>query len=220
VPSNGRGLNGGRAWTETESSLPAASECTGDDQSKLTGKDGAAKPATATVLCAMSYGIATGPIIAGVLQGRNPVFDIWGPTVNLASRMESTGQPGRIQVSEGVARKVSAVPGQPFHFEPGHKTYCKGFGAVSSYFVRSTVEPPPRDLLGNLGLKPALGMFYFDNLITGPKRVTDLRPFAPGTSSRGGGSTVHSQGKEDTHSQHSKDTDSQTSGARNADPTL
>jgi len=30
-------------------------------------------------------------------------------------------------VSEGVARKVSAVPGQPFQFEPGHKTYCKGF---------------------------------------------------------------------------------------------
>ena len=48
--------------------------------------------------CLMRYGIAAGPVMAGVLQGKTPMFDIWGKTVNLASRMESTGQPGRIQV--------------------------------------------------------------------------------------------------------------------------
>ena len=48
--------------------------------------------------CIMRYGIATGPVTAGVLQGKAPMFDIWGKTVNLASRLESTGQPGRIQV--------------------------------------------------------------------------------------------------------------------------
>jgi len=127
------------------------------------------------------------------------------------------------QVSEGVARKVSAVPGQPFQFEPGHKTYCKGFGAVTSYFVRSNIEPPPKDLMVQLGLKPSLGMFYFDNLISGPKRNTDVRLFAPGTAGMSGaGSQGHSQARE-THSQHShsnKDTNSQTSGSRNANPTI
>ena len=50
------------------------------------------------VTCLMRYGIAAGPVTAGVLQGKTPMFDIWGKTVNLGSRMESTGQPGRIQV--------------------------------------------------------------------------------------------------------------------------
>jgi class 3 adenylate cyclase len=215
APATNSARDGPRAWAETGSSLPPASEGAGDIRSKATGMSrAAAKNAPVTVHCAMSYGVSSGPIIAGVLQGRSPMFDIWGPTVNLASRMESTGQPGRIQVSEGVARKVSAVPGQPFHFEPGHTTYCKGFGAVTSYFVRSTSEPPPRDLMVQLGLKPSLGMFYFDNLLTGPKRNTDVRLFAPGTA--GSGSQCHSQGP-DTHSQHSRshrdhDTDSQHSG--------
>ena len=38
--------------------------------------------------CAMRYGIALGPVTVGVLQGKCPVFDVWGKTVNLASRME------------------------------------------------------------------------------------------------------------------------------------
>ena len=61
---------------------------------------------SATAQCAMRYGIAAGPLTAGVLQGKTPMFDIWGKTVNLASRMESTGVSGRIQVSELVYRSV------------------------------------------------------------------------------------------------------------------
>ena len=38
--------------------------------------------------CAMRYGIALGPVTVGVLPGKCPVFDVWGKTVNLASRME------------------------------------------------------------------------------------------------------------------------------------
>jgi adenylate cyclase len=45
-------------------------------------------------------GVATGGVIAGVLSLRRPAYDLWGETVNLASRMESTGEPGRIQISE------------------------------------------------------------------------------------------------------------------------
>eukprot|EP00667_Euglena_gracilis_P001576 EG_transcript_1576 len=58
------------------------------------------------VQCVMRYGVSNGPITAGILAGKVPLFDIWGKTVNLASRMESTGQPGRVQVSEGVYQVV------------------------------------------------------------------------------------------------------------------
>lgn len=43
-------------------------------------------------------GINHGPVIAGVIGARKPQYDIWGNTVNVASRMESTGELGRIQV--------------------------------------------------------------------------------------------------------------------------
>ncbi len=52
-----------------------------------------------------------------------------GCTVNLASRMQSTGQPGRIQVSEGIYRRVTAMPNQPFTFDSPKTTFCKGFGS-------------------------------------------------------------------------------------------
>lgn len=43
-------------------------------------------------------GINYGPVIAGVIGARKPQYDIWGNTVNVASRMESTGELGKIQV--------------------------------------------------------------------------------------------------------------------------
>lgn len=45
-------------------------------------------------------GINHGPVIAGVIGAQKPQYDIWGNTVNVASRMESTGVLGKIQVSE------------------------------------------------------------------------------------------------------------------------
>lgn len=44
-------------------------------------------------------GIAHGPITAGVVGSQKPLYDIWGNAVNLASRMDSTGEPNRIQVN-------------------------------------------------------------------------------------------------------------------------
>lgn len=44
-------------------------------------------------------GINVGPVVAGVIGARRPQYDIWGNTVNVASRMDSTGVQGRIQVS-------------------------------------------------------------------------------------------------------------------------
>jgi len=49
-----------------------------------------------TICC--STGINHGPIVAGVIGAKKPQYDIWGNTVNVASRMYSTGLPGKIQV--------------------------------------------------------------------------------------------------------------------------
>lgn len=50
-----------------------------------------------TFLCVCT-GINVGPVVAGVIGARRPQYDIWGNTVNVASRMDSTGVPGKIQV--------------------------------------------------------------------------------------------------------------------------
>lgn len=47
-------------------------------------------------------GIGVGQVVGGVIGARKPVFDVWGNTVNEASRMDSTGQMGRIQVTRDV----------------------------------------------------------------------------------------------------------------------
>ena len=60
------------------------------------------------VLCMSRSGLNIGPVVAGVIGARKPQYDIWGNTVNVASRMDSTGVPERIQVSteDGVVTYV------------------------------------------------------------------------------------------------------------------
>ncbi|KAG7249436.1 hypothetical protein CRUP_029208, partial [Coryphaenoides rupestris] len=82
--------------------------------------------------------IAHGPVIAGVIGATKPQYDIWGTTVNLASRMDSTGVSGRIQVPE-VTQQLLADWG--FVLELRGEIFVKGVseckGKVRTYFIGS-----------------------------------------------------------------------------------
>jgi adenylate cyclase len=72
-------------------------------------------------------GIATGPLVAGVIGHRKFAYDLWGDTVNLASRLELHGEPGQILVSETVAQSL----GETFLFSPPSLVDLKGKGPTS-----------------------------------------------------------------------------------------
>lgn len=64
---------------------------------------------------ALYSGLNMGPVVAGVIGARKPQYDIWGNTVNVSSRMDSTGVPDRIQVRGQQSRgggHFCSVPGQ------------------------------------------------------------------------------------------------------------
>ena len=76
-------------------------------------------------------GIASGPVVGGVIGRQRLLFDLWGDTVNLASRMESSGVPGRIQVSEATRDLLA----DHCDFER-REVDVKGFGRLTTYLVR------------------------------------------------------------------------------------
>ncbi len=88
----------------------------------------------------LRIGIDTGPVVAGVIGRRKFSYDVWGDTVNTASRMESHGLPGRIQVTERVARAAC----QQFDFEPRTSVEIKGKGAMKTFLLVGARTGPSR----------------------------------------------------------------------------
>ncbi|XP_077166224.1 adenylate cyclase type 7 isoform X1 [Paroedura picta] len=80
----------------------------------------------------LRVGINHGPVIAGVIGARKPQYDIWGNTVNVASRMESTGELGRIQVTEETCK---ILEGLGYACECRGLINVKGKGELRTYFV-------------------------------------------------------------------------------------
>lgn len=89
----------------------------------------------------MRLGIHTGPVIAGIVGVKKYAYDIWGDTVNTASRMESSGEVGQVNISEATyvlvrEQGAPASAGGLFHFKPRGKVQAKGKGEMEMFFVR------------------------------------------------------------------------------------
>jgi class 3 adenylate cyclase len=76
-------------------------------------------------------GLHTGDVVAGVIGRRKFIYDLWGDTVNTASRMESLGVTGRIQCSD----QVRTVLDKSFEFEPRGDIEVKGKGTMPTFFL-------------------------------------------------------------------------------------
>jgi class 3 adenylate cyclase len=83
-----------------------------------------------TSIC-LRIGICTGPVVAGVIGCRRFAYDLWGETVNLACRLESTGEAGKIQIAESTYERLK----QKYQFKPKHSVDVKGGGEVPAYWL-------------------------------------------------------------------------------------
>ncbi|XP_058524632.1 adenylate cyclase type 2-like [Ochotona princeps] len=98
---------------------------------------------TAASFCELSLanshatGINHGPVIAGVIGAQKPQYDIWGNTVNVASRMDSTGVLDKIQVTEETSLILQTL---------GYACTCRGIinvkgkGDLKTYFVNTEMS--------------------------------------------------------------------------------
>jgi class 3 adenylate cyclase len=91
-----------------------------------------ALPASGGQRLALRTGVASGPLVAGVIGERKYSYDLWGDTVNTAARMQSSGEPGCIQVTDETHRLV----GDRYPFERREGVEVKGKGTMATWMLK------------------------------------------------------------------------------------
>jgi class 3 adenylate cyclase len=91
----------------------------------------------------LRIGIHVGPIVAGVVGRKKYAYDIWGSTVNIASRMESNGEAGNVNVSASVYNYIK----DQYQCTYRGKIYAKNIGEIDMYFVENEL---PKEIPGHV----------------------------------------------------------------------
>lgn len=94
-------------------------------KSEMKGKDG--------ICFEVRIGIHTGPVVAGIVGQTKYSYDIWGDTVNIASRMEGGGEAGKVNISQATYELVKDE--ENFVLESRGKIEAKNMGQIEMYFV-------------------------------------------------------------------------------------
>ena len=91
----------------------------------------------------LRIGISSGPVVAGVIGRKRFLYDLWGDAVNMASRMESHGTPGQIQVTQATYELLK----DEFEFESRGRVAIKGKGDVETWYLVGRRDPVRRQSL-------------------------------------------------------------------------
>lgn len=86
----------------------------------------------------LRIGIHSGPLVAGVVGRKKYAYDIWGSTVNIASRMESNGEPGKVNISAATFELVK----DKFSCSYRGQIFAKNVGDIDMYFVKQEIVEP------------------------------------------------------------------------------
>ena len=96
------------------------------------------KDARGEIAFQMRVGIHTGPVVAGIVGIKKFQYDIWGDAVNTASRMESNGEIGKVNISQATYELLKNDP--DFSFESRGKIEVKGKGEMEMWFAESSMN--------------------------------------------------------------------------------
>jgi adenylate cyclase len=100
---------------------------------------------------ALRIGLASGPLMGGVIGAKRLTYDVWGDTVNLASRLEGSGEPGRVHVSA----RGKVLLERDFRLESRGTLAIRGFGTEQTWYLVGPADEAPSPIAKELDATPS-----------------------------------------------------------------